>query len=110
MDIAELLLSGIKLGASDVHLSAGVEPMLRIDGDMHRSEWPVLASDQVRTLIHSVMTQDQRTVFETTHEVDFACVVVGLGRFRVNAFEQLRGTAAVFRFIARQYRAWSLWA
>lgn len=101
MDIAELLRSGIDRGASDVHLSAGVEPMLRIDGDMHRSEWPVLASDQVRTLIHSVMTQDQRTVFETTHEVDFACVVVGLGRFRVNAFEQLRGTAAVFRFIAQ---------
>lgn len=101
MDIAELLRSGIDRGASDVHLSAGVEPMLRIDGDMHRSEWPVLASDQVRTLIHSVMTQDQRTAFETTHEVDFACVVVGLGRFRVNAFEQLRGTAAVFRFIAQ---------
>ena len=95
MDIAELLRSGIDRGASDVHLSAGVEPMLRIDGDMHRSEWPVLASDQVRTLIHSVMTQDQRTVFETTHEVDFACVVVGLGRFRVNAFEQFAGAMAL---------------
>ena len=100
MDIAELLLSGIKLGASDIHLSAGVVPMLRIDGDMHRSEWPVLQPDQVRTLIHSVMSQAQRTAFDATNEADFAYELVGLGRFRVNAFEQLRGAAAVFRAIA----------
>lgn len=101
MDIAELLLSGIDRGASDVHLSAGVVPMFRIDGDMYRSEWPALEPDQVRTLIYSVMSQAQRTAFEATHEADFACVVVGLGRFRVNAFEQLRGVAAVFRAIAQ---------
>lgn len=100
MDIAELLLSGIKLGASDIHLSAGVVPMFRIDGDMHRSEWPVLQPDQVRTLIHSVMSQAQRTAFDATNEADFAYALVGLGRFRVNAFEQLRGAAAVFRAIA----------
>ena len=100
MDIAELLLSGIKLGASDIHLSAGVVPMFRIDGDMHRSEWPVLQPDQVRTLIHSVMSQAQRTAFDATNEADFAYELVGLGRFRVNAFEQLRGAAAVFRAIA----------
>ena len=100
MDIAELLLSGIKLGASDIHLSAGVVPMFRIDGDMHRSEWPVLQPDQVRTLIHSVMSQAQRTAFDSTNEADFAYELVGLGRFRVNAFEQLRGAAAVFRAIA----------
>lgn len=99
MDIAELLLSGIEQGASDIHLSAGVEPMFRIDGDMHRSEWPVLEPDQVRRLIHSVMSQAQRTAFEATHEADFACRVVGLGRFRVNAFEQLRGAGAVLRVI-----------
>ena len=100
MDIAELLLSGIKLGASDIHLSAGVVPMFRINGDMHRSEWPVLQPDQVRTLIHSVMSQAQRTAFDATNEADFAYALVGLGRFRVNAFEQLRGAAAVFRAIA----------
>lgn len=100
MDIAELLLSGINLGASDIHLSAGVVPMFRIDGDMHRSEWPVLQPDQVRALIHSVMSQAQRTAFDATHEADFAYALVGLGRFRVNAFEQLRGAAAVFRAIA----------
>lgn len=100
MDIAELLLSGIKLGASDIHLSAGVVPMFRIDGDMHRSEWPVLQPDQVRTLIHSVMSQAQRTAFDATNEADFAYELAGLGRFRVNAFEQLRGAAAVFRAIA----------
>ncbi len=101
MDIADLLAFSAGHGASDVHLSAGVVPMLRVDGEMQRSGLPVLAPDQVRALVHSVMTQAQRSEFETGREADFSCEVAGLGRFRVNAFEQQRGAGAVFRSIAQ---------
>lgn len=101
MDIADLLAFSAGHGASDLHLSAGVVPMLRVDGEMQRSGLPVLAPDQVRALIHSVMTQAQRSEFETGREADFSCEVAGLGRFRVNAFEQQRGAGAVFRSIAQ---------
>ena len=101
MDIADLLAFSAGHGASDLHLSAGVVPMLRVDGEMQRSGLPVLAPDQVRALVHSVMTQAQRSEFETGREADFSCQVAGLGRFRVNAFEQQRGAGAVFRSIAQ---------
>ncbi len=101
MDIADLLAFSAGHGASDLHLSAGVVPMLRVDGEMQRSGLPVLAPDQVRALVHSVMTQAQRSEFETGREADFSCEVAGLGRFRVNAFEQQRGAGAVFRSIAQ---------
>ena len=101
MDIADLLAFSAGHGASDLHLSAGGVPMLRVDGEMQRSGLPVLAPDQVRALVHSVMTQAQRSEFETGREADFSCEVAGLGRFRVNAFEQQRGAGAVFRSIAQ---------
>ena len=101
MDIADLLAFSAGHGASDLHLSAGVVPMLRVDGEMQRSGLPVLAPDQVRALVHSVMTQAQRSEFETGREADFSCEVAGLGRVRVNAFEQQRGAGAVFRSIAQ---------
>ncbi|WP_397455488.1 type IV pilus twitching motility protein PilT [Pseudomonas versuta] len=101
MDIADLLAFSAGHGASDLHLSAGVVPMLRVDGELQRSGLPVLAPDQVRALVHSVMTQAQRSEFETGREADFSCEVAGLGRFRVNAFEQQRGAGAVFRSIAQ---------
>lgn len=71
MDIADLLAVCVNRGASDLHLSAGVAPMLRIDGDMQRGEWPVLDSDAVRGLIHSVMTEPQRVAFKAEREADF---------------------------------------
>lgn len=101
MDIADLLAFSAGHGASDLHLSAGVVPMLRVDGEMQRSGLAVLAPEQVRALVHSVMTQAQRSEFETGREADFSCEVAGLGRFRVNAFEQQRGAGAVFRSIAQ---------
>ena len=79
MDIADLLAFSAGHGASDLHLSAGVVPMLRVDGEMQRSGLPVLAPDQVRALVHSVMTQAQRSEFETGREADFSCEVAGLG-------------------------------
>ncbi|MFP3516359.1 type IV pilus twitching motility protein PilT [Pseudomonas sp. SIMBA_077] len=100
MDIADLLALSVKHGASDMHLSAGVVPMLRVDGDMQRCELPVLTPEDVHELIHSVMNDAQRALFETEHEADFAYAVPGVGRFRVNAFLQQRGPGAVFRSLA----------
>ena len=100
MDIADLLALSVSQGASDLHLSAGVAPMLRIDGEMRRCERPVLTGDQARALIHSLMSDVQRRAFEVEHEADFSCEVPTLGRFRVNAFEQQRGAGAVLRTIA----------
>ena len=102
MDIADLLAFSVKHGASDLHLSAGVAPMLRVDGEIQRSDLPVLTPAAVRELIHSVMNSAQRSAFESAHEADFSYAVPGLGRFRVNAFEQQRGAGAVFRNITAQ--------
>ena len=101
MDITDLLAFSVNQGASDLHLSAGVEPMLRIDGEVRRSGLPELAPGEVCELIHSVMSDTQRLAFESHHEADFSYAVPGLGRFRVNAFEQQRGAGAVFRSIAQ---------
>ncbi|WP_407729883.1 type IV pilus twitching motility protein PilT [Pseudomonas helleri] len=102
MDIADLLAFSVKHGASDLHLSAGVAPMLRVDGEIQRSDLPMLAPAAARELIHSVMNSAQRSAFESAHEADFSYAVPGLGRFRVNAFEQQRGAGAVFRSITSQ--------
>ena len=100
MDIADLLAFSVRHGASDLHLSAGVAPLLRVDGEMMRCELPTLAPAQAQALIHSVMTDAQRIAFEAHHEADFSYVAPGLGRFRVNVFKQQRGDGAVFRSIA----------
>ena len=100
MDIADLLALSVNHGASDLHLSAGVVPMLRIDGDMQRCDLPVLEAGQVRGLVQGVMSEAQRRGFEAQLEADFAYALPGLGRFRVNVFEQQRGPGAVFRRIA----------
>ena len=101
MDIADLLAFSVNHGASDLHLSAGVVPMLRIDGDMQRCDFPVLGADQVRRLVHGIMSEAQRRGFEAHLEADFAYALPELGRFRVNAFEQQRGPGAVFRRIGQ---------
>ncbi|OZY47009.1 type IV pilus twitching motility protein PilT [Pseudomonas lundensis] len=99
MDIADLLAVCVARGASDMHLSAGVEPLLRIDGDLQRCELPSVSAQRVLELIHSMMTASQREAFETTLEADFSYTVPELGRFRVNAFRQQHGPAAVLRRI-----------
>ena len=99
MDIADLLALCVERGASDVHVSAGVVPMLRIEGDMQRCELPSVSAQRVHELIHSMMNESQREAFEATHEADFSYTAPGLGRFRVNAFKQQHGPAAVMRSI-----------
>ncbi|RAI67371.1 twitching motility protein PilT [Pseudomonas fluorescens] len=99
MDITELLAFSAKQGASDLHLSAGLPPMIRVDGDVRRINLPALDHQQTQALIHSVMNDTQRVDFEKHLETDFSFEVPGVARFRVNAFNQNRGAGAVFRTI-----------
>lgn len=99
MDIAELLAFSVKNKASDLHLSAGLPPMIRVDGDVRRINIPALDSKQVHSLIYDIMSDKQRRDFEEFLECDFSFEIPGLARFRVNAFNQNRGYGAVFRTI-----------
>jgi twitching motility protein PilT len=99
MDIAELLAFGVKNGASDLHLSAGVPPMIRVDGEMRRINVPPMDHKSVHGLIYDIMNDKQRKDFEEFLETDFSFEIPGLARFRVNAFNQNRGAGAVFRTI-----------
>lgn len=99
MDITELLAFSVKHNASDLHLSAGQPPIIRVDGDVRRINLPPLEHREVHTLIYDIMNDHQRKVFEEDLEVDFSFEVPNLARFRVNTFNQNRGVAAVFRTI-----------
>jgi twitching motility protein PilT len=99
MDITELLAFSAKQGASDLHLSAGLPPMIRVDGDVRRINLPALDHKQVQELIYDIMNDKQRKDFEEFLETDFSFEVPGIARFRVNAFNQNRGAGAVFRTI-----------
>ncbi|MCF8999947.1 type IV pilus twitching motility protein PilT [Acinetobacter nectaris] len=99
MDITELLAFGVQHKASDLHLSAGLPPMIRVDGDVRRINLPALSHKEVHRLIYDIMNDQQRHDFEERLEIDFSFEVPGLARFRVNAFNQNRGAGAVFRTI-----------
>lgn len=99
MDITELLAFSAKQNASDLHLSAGLPPMIRVDGDVRRINVPSMDDKQVRALIYEIMNDKQRRDFEEFLETDFSFEVPGVSRFRVNAFHQGRGAGAVFRTI-----------
>ena len=99
MDISELLAFSVKNKASDLHLSAGLPPMLRVDGDVRRINLPAMEHKVVHGLVYDIMSDAQRKVFEENLEVDFSFEIPNLARFRVNAFNQERGAAAVFRTI-----------
>ena len=99
MDISELLAFSQKNKASDLHISAGIPPMIRVDGDMKRINLPVLDSETVLKMILDIMNDNQRKTYEEKLEVDFSFEIPNVARFRVNAFNQDRGPAAVFRTI-----------
>src|SRR5262245_59759057 len=99
MDIAQLLTFAVKQGASDLHLSAGVEPMVRVDGDIKRVSLPVVQHKEVHDMVFDIMNDKQRKLWQEFLEVDFSFEIPGVARFRVNAFNQARGASAVFRTI-----------
>ncbi|MDD5034320.1 MAG: type IV pilus twitching motility protein PilT [Methylococcaceae bacterium] len=99
MDIAELLAFSVKNKASDLHLSAGLPPMIRVDGDIRRINVPPLDHKEVHALVYDIMNDKQRRDYEEFFETDFSFELPGVARFRVNVFNQDRGAAAVMRTI-----------
>ncbi|MFT4746716.1 MAG: twitching motility protein PilT [Bermanella sp.] len=99
MDITELLAFSVKNKASDLHLSAGLPPIIRVDGEMRKLNVPALNHKEVHALIFEIMNDKQRKEYEENLETDFSFEVKDLSRFRVNAFVQSRGAAAVLRTI-----------
>lgn len=99
LDILQLLRFAIQNNASDLHLSPMNTPIIRVHGDLKRIKADALQSDDIRTMLYSVMTEDQRADFEREMELDFAIAYGEKARFRVNAFTTRTGTAAVFRSI-----------
>ncbi len=99
MDISELLAFSVKNNASDLHLSSGLPPMIRVHGDVRRINLPPLEHKDVHGMIYDIMNDGQRKAYEEHLECDFSFAIPGLARFRVNAFNQDRGAAAVLRTI-----------
>ncbi len=99
MDIAELLAFAYKKGASDLHLSSGLPPMIRVDGDIKRINVDALDERTVHNMIYDIMNDKQQKDYEEFLETDFSFELPNIARFRVNAFNQQRGPAAVFRAI-----------
>jgi twitching motility protein PilT len=99
MDISELLAFVVKNKASDLHLSAGLPPMIRVHGDVRRINLPPLEHKDVHAMVYDIMNDGQRKFYEENLECDFSFAIPNLARFRVNAFVQHRGAAAVMRTI-----------
>jgi len=99
MDITQLLAFSVKNKASDLHLSSGLPPMIRVHGDVRRIKIDPLDHKQVHAMVYDIMNDAQRKLYEESLECDFSFEIQGLARFRVNAFNQNRGSGAVFRTI-----------
>jgi twitching motility protein PilT len=99
MDISELLIFAVKNKASDLHVSAGEPPLVRIHGEMRRIEGPPLENEAIHRMIYDILNDEQRKTYEEHLEIDFSFALGEYGRFRVNVFKQNRGDAAVFRTI-----------
>ncbi|QKJ66761.1 type IV pilus twitching motility protein PilT [Deefgea piscis] len=99
MEISELLAFSVKNKASDLHLSAGLPPMIRVHGDVRRINLPAMEHKDVHDMVYDIMNDGQRKIYEDTLECDFSFEIPNLARFRVNAFVQNRGAGAVFRTI-----------
>jgi twitching motility protein PilT len=99
MEIAELLAFSVKNKASDLHLSAGMPPMIRVHGDVRKINVPALEHKDVHGMVYDIMNDQQRKHYEENLECDFSFEIPNLARFRVNAFNQQRGAGAVMRTI-----------
>ena len=99
VDVSQLLTFTVNNNASDLHLSSGVPPMIRVDGDIKRLNMPALTHKEVNSMVYDIMNDKQRKEYEEFLETDFSFEIPKLARFRVNAFNQNLGSAAVFRAI-----------
>lgn len=99
VELEDLLEFTVESNASDLHLSSGLPPQIRIDGDIRRLSAAPLTSSQILRMIYGIMNDRQRKIFDEDSDMDFSYGIESLARFRVNAFQQLRGTSAAFRTI-----------
>src|SRR5262249_30401667 len=104
MNLPDLLKATLELGGSDLHLSMGSPPQVRVDGHLRRLELPDLTPDVTKALAYSVLTDAQKKKFEETWELDMAFGLRGVGRFRCNVFNQKGAVGAVFRLIPEKIR------
>ncbi len=102
MDVSELLAFTVKNNASDLHVSSGEPPLIRIHGDMTRIKMPEIEAREVQAMVYDIMNDTQRKLFEEHLELDFSFSLGDIARFRVNAFMQNRGMSAVFRVIPNE--------
>ena len=100
----ELMRVTIERGASDLHMSVGLPPMLRIDGRLTPTEFPKLTPDDTKRLVYSILTDQQKERFEKNLELDFSHGLKGFGRFRINVFRQRGVVGGVFRRSRRRCR------
>ena len=107
MDVTELLVFMRDQSASDLHLSSGNPPMVRIHGEMSPLDLPPVSKEELHRMIYDIMTDTQKKTFEEKHELDFALELEGIARFRVNAFVQRRGEGAVFRIIPTEIKSFN---
>ncbi len=104
MDISEILKFSTAQGASDVHISSGEPPIIRVHGDIQKVDMPSLPKEQVHSMLYDILNDHQRNIFETNKEIDFALNLKGIARFRVNAFCQTNGEAFVLRTIPTEIK------
>jgi len=102
MEITELLTYAAQQKASDLHLTVGVQPVIRVHGQLIKTSYPVLEREAFHTMLNDILTEDQRSRFDADHELDFSVDLEGVARFRVNAYVTRRGVAAAFRLIAER--------
>src|SRR4026208_1953268 len=103
--LPELLKKTVEVNGSDLHLSIGCPPRVRVHGELHRLEMPDRSPTDTKTLAYSVLTDAQKKRFEETLELDFSFGIKGLARFRVNMFNQRGAVSAVYRLIPEKIRS-----
>ena len=104
MDLVDVLVEVLDRGASDLHLTVGSPPVIRVSGKLIRLDYPALDSNDTRDLIYSILTQDQRQRMETDWEIDFSYSVPGRARFRVNTYFQRNSLGAAFQLIPAEIK------
>ena len=102
MDINNLLKNAVNLGASDLHISVGFPPIMRIDGLLKKTDAPALTKDDIESMINDVLTVEQKKLLKENKEIDLAYEISKVGRFRTNIFYEMKGTAAAFRIIPQK--------
>ncbi len=102
MKIDDLLMLAVEKKASDLHLTAGAPPVLRIDGELVMQEMPALTTETCKELCYSLLNESQKERFENSKELDFSYGISGVGRFRINLYYQRGSVSAAFRLIPTQ--------